>query len=317
MCGIAGLHLLNPKLYPHLGELLGGMLHQAAGRGNDSAGVGLYAAPGAIPASQSTVCALDQTPADQAVKLISAAGPKPGDLTAANFGQTLVVTASSTAKDLADAVLAALPKAAIISRGHDLTVLKGTGQPSQLAQDWHLAERGGWQGVAHTRMATESAVTPGGSHPFSVGFDECLIHNGSFSNHESIRKRLSRAGLSFDSLNDTEVAARFVAHQLENGATSRQALTELIKTFDGFYTLLVSSARSFAVVRDAIACKPAIIAETPDLVAVASEYRYLAGLPGIASARIFEPDPEVIYLWERPLSPAQSATTSQLALSQN
>jgi glutamate synthase domain-containing protein 1 len=148
-------------------------------------------------------------------------------------------------------------------------------------------------------MATESAVTPGGSHPFSVGPDQCLVHNGSFSNHESIRKALAGAGVRFDSLNDTEVGARFVAGRLAAGASMRQALTDLTKRFDGFYTLLVSSASAFAVVRDAIACKPAIVAETPQWVAVASEYRYLAGLPGVETARIFEPEPEVVYVWER------------------
>jgi amidophosphoribosyltransferase len=134
-----------------------------------------------------------------------------------------------------------------------------------------------------------------------------MVHNGSFSNHETIRKQLRASGIHFDSLNDTEVGARYIAAQLAQGVSVRDALTSLCHRFDGFYTLLVSSATSFAIVRDAIACKPAIVAETPHLVAVASEYRYLTGLPGIETARIFEPDPEVVYVWER-----SSAQTPEL-----
>ncbi len=69
--------------------------------------------------------------------------------------------------------------------------------------------------------------------------------------------------------------------------------------FDGFYTLLVSTADSFAVVRDPIACKPAIVAETDGYVAMASEFRALAELPGISDAHIFEPEPEQVYVWHR------------------
>ncbi|MDR2379362.1 MAG: hypothetical protein LBD70_08075 [Bifidobacteriaceae bacterium] len=311
MCGIAGLHLRNPALYPRLGAMLGAMLAQAAGRGNDSAGVGLYADPATVPAGQSTVCLLaGGVDAKAAARAVGRADPGLGQVTAAVFGQSLVLTAEAASADLEAAARAALPGATVCSRGPSLTVLKGAGEPTDLAADWRLAERGGWQGVAHTRMATESAVTPGGSHPFSVGVDQCLVHNGSFSNHETIRRKLTKKGVRFDSLNDTEVGARFVADRLAAGDSMSQALTELTKAFDGFYTLLACSATAFAVVRDAIACKPAVVAETPDLVAVASEYRYLTGLPGIETARIFEPNPEVVYVWERDPSPSRLASTS-------
>jgi methylamine---glutamate N-methyltransferase subunit A len=153
--------------------------------------------------------------------------------------------------------------------------------------------------VAHTRMATESAVTPQGSHPFSVGPGQCLVHNGSFANHATLRRELNARGVRFDSENDSEVAARFIADRLDHGADLDTALRLLCERFDGFYTLLVSTQDSFAVVRDAIACKPAIVAETDAWVAMASEYRALAGLPGIDGARLFEPEPEEVYLWQR------------------
>jgi glutamate synthase domain-containing protein 1 len=148
-------------------------------------------------------------------------------------------------------------------------------------------------------MATESAVTASGAHPYAVGPDQCLVHNGSFSNHATVRRELRAGGVAFDSENDTEVGARFVAHRLSAGDDVATALTALTHTLDGFYTLLVSNSDSFAVVRDAIACKPAVIAETPDWVAMASEYRALAHLPGVEDATIWEPEPEVIYAWSR------------------
>jgi methylamine---glutamate N-methyltransferase subunit A len=231
MCGIVGLHLREPALYPRLGELLTGMLAQVVERGPDSAGVAVYGDPRLTP------------PGHAAVSLL--------------------------------------------------------GDPVALAGEFGLPSAQGWQGIGHTRMATESAVTPAGSHPFSVGPDQCLVHNGSFSNHATIRRRLRAEGVTFDSENDSEVGARFVAQRLAEGADLEKALRLLSEEFDGFYTLLVSTADTFAVVRDAIACKPAIIAETPEWVAMASEYRALAGLPGIESARIVEPEPEVVYAWKR------------------
>ena len=199
----------------------------------------------------------------------------------------------------ADAALGEAPGAILIGFGDDVTVLKGMGDPVDLAHRFGLPAASGRQGVAHTRMATESAVTAAGSHPFAVGPDQCLVHNGSFSNHLSVKRELEAEGVAFDSENDTEVGARFVAKQLAEGVDLEKALRLLGERFDGFYTLLVSTRDSFAVVRDPIACKPAIIAEHTGYVAMASEYRALAGLPGIESARIFEPEPEEVYVWHR------------------
>jgi glutamate synthase domain-containing protein 1 len=212
---------------------------------------------------------------------------------------TTVFHAAADAAKLADAVRAALPAARVIGFGNDVTVLKGMGNPVDLAYGFGIPAASGYQGVAHTRMATESAVTSAGSHPFAVGPDECLVHNGSFSNHLTIKRELEAEGIEFDSENDTEVGARFVAKQLAEGADLEKALRLLGERFDGFYTLLVSTRESFAVVRDPIACKPAIIAETDAYVAMASEFRALAKLPGIADAHLFEPEPERVYAWHR------------------
>lgn len=298
MCGIVGLHLRNPELHPRLGELLAGMLGEMQDRGADSAGVAVYGNPSWAPPGHGCVSLLeiDVAEADAASILGAQIG---APVTARYRAATLVLSADVAAQTLLAAAVDAFPDALVAGFGTDLTVLKGVGAPRDLANTWELAGASGWQGVGHTRMATESAVTPAGAHPYAVGPDQCLVHNGSFANHATIRRQLRSDGVDFDSDNDTEVGARFVAHQLAHGRSVETALKEVCATFDGFYTLLVSNRDSFAVVRDAIACKPAVIAETPDWVAMASEYRALAALPGVADARIWEPEPEVVYAWTR------------------
>ena len=292
MCGIVGLHLRNPDLYPQLGELVTGMLCEMGDRGSDSAGVAVYGDPTWSPSGQGCVSLLevDVSPDEVAATL---------GVSVTRLDETYVLTAQASSEDILAAARSAFPDALVAGFGADLTVLKGVGHPRVLTERWGLAKAQGWQGVGHTRMATESAVTPAGCHPYAVGPEQCMVHNGSFANHATIRRELRSAGVTFDSENDTEVGARFIADQLAKGLDVEAALKELCATFDGFYTLLVSNRDSFAVVRDAIACKPAVIAETDDWVAMGSEYRALAGLPGVEEAKIWEPEPEVIYAWRR------------------
>jgi methylamine---glutamate N-methyltransferase subunit A len=286
MCGIVGLHLRDPALYPRLGRLLVTMLGGIAERGPDSAGVAVYGDRRRCPAGYAAVSLLESPP-DVAEDIADALVTRAGD--------TTVVAAPLPVDDL----LAAVAGARVVGSGTDVTVYKGTGRPLDLAGVYDLANAQGWQGLAHTRMATESRVDALGCHPFSVGPDQCLVHNGSFANHATIRRELVAEGVAFDSENDTEVGARFVAARLAAGDDLDKALRVLCERFDGFYTLLVTSADGFAVVRDAIACKPAIIAETDAWVAMASEFRALAELPGIDGARIWEPEPERVYAWAR------------------
>ncbi|WP_328354875.1 glutamine amidotransferase [Streptomyces sp. NBC_00445] len=290
MCGIVGLHLRDPGLYPRLGTLLDAMLGQVVERGPDSAGVAVYGDRRRCPEGYAAVSLLG-APQSLAQALPEAL------ITAA--GDTTVVAAPLAPDALTAAVREAAPGARIVGSGTELTVYKGTGHPRDLSATYDLVNAQGWQGLAHTRMATESAVTPEGCHPFSVGDDQCLVHNGSFANHATVRRELAAEGVRFDSENDSEVGARFVASRLAQGEDLEKALVALCERFDGFYTLLVTNGDGFAVVRDAIACKPAIIAETGAWVAMASEFRALAVLPGIDEARIYEPEPERVYAWHR------------------
>lgn len=301
MCGIVGLHLRDRDLYPELGALLTSMLCEMADRGADSAGVAVYGDPRWSPAGQATVSMLRSGRTDEEIAQATsvACGASPAVVRVVTVDETQLISAPVPALELAAALEQAVPQGLIVGFGEDLAVLKGVGHPRAIAARIGLDQAQGWQGVGHTRMATESAVTPEGCHPYAVGPDQCLVHNGSFSNHATVRRELQRQGVRFHSENDTEVAARFVATQLAAGRDMETALKELNAEFDGFYTLLVSNRDSFGVLRDAIACKPAVIAETDAWVAMASEYRALVDLPGIAEARIYEPEPERIYTWTR------------------
>jgi len=299
MCGIVGLHLRDPELYPQLGHLLTGMLCEMEERGADSAGVAVYGDPVWSPPGHATVSLLDVgMPASEVVERVFAHLDEV-EVSVLELDATCVVRAPVAPEELLAATRAGVPEALVAGFGEDLTVLKGVGHPRTLAAAFGLEGAQGWQGVGHTRMATESAVTPSGAHPYAVGPDQCLVHNGSFANHATIRRDLRARGVTFDSENDTEVGARYVAQALADGLDIETALKGLCAEFDGFYTLLVSNRDSFAVVRDAIACKPAVVAETEGWVAMASEYRALVGLPGIEQAHIFEPEPERIYAWTR------------------
>ncbi|MDL5157050.1 glutamine amidotransferase [Actinomycetospora termitidis] len=289
MCGIVGLHLRDPELYPQLGRLLESMLCGVVERGPDSAGVAVYGDHRRVPEGHAAVSVLLPPDADTTDL----------DALVTTAGDTTIVAAPVPLETLVARVRESFPTAVVVGTGHDLTVYKGVGHPRELAATYDLVNAQGWQGLAHTRMATESAVIPEGCHPFSVGPDQCLVHNGSFSNHASIRRELAREGVTFDSENDSEVGARFVASRLAQGEDLEKALLALRETFDGFYTLLVTSADGFAVVRDPIACKPAVIAETDAWVAMASEFRALAPLPGIEHARLYEPEPGRVYAWSR------------------
>jgi methylamine---glutamate N-methyltransferase subunit A len=280
MCGIAGLQLRTERYRNRLGELITGMLSQLAERGPDSAGVAVYGDTTLCPAGWSAVSYLgdQETVVKEKMSIC---------------GDVRVITAPVPVAELVASVRGAL----ILGAGTDMAVLKGVGGPVELAAEFGLPGRGGYQAVAHTRMATESAVTVAHGHPFSTHPDLCLVHNGSFANHDTIRRLLAAEGIECATDNDSEVAAAFVGRCLREGDDLEKALRRVCETFDGFYTLLVTTRTEFAVVRDAIACKPALIAETADWVAMASEYRALLGLPGVSSAKVFEPAPEEVYRW--------------------
>jgi glutamate synthase domain-containing protein 1 len=190
------------------------------------------------------------------------------------------------------------PNARIMGVGEAIEIYKEVGLPAEVVKRFEVIAMKGSHGIGHTRMATESAVTTLGAHPFSTGPDECLVHNGSLSNHNNLRRELIRDGMRFETENDTEVAAAYLSSKIAHGMNLGEALKSSLSDLDGFFTFVVGTRNGFGVVRDPIACKPAVLAETDSYVAFGSEYRALANLPGIEDAKIWEPEPSTVYFWE-------------------
>jgi glutamate synthase domain-containing protein 1 len=291
MCGIVGLYCKSSELEPRLGDFLAAMLEQMSDRGPDSAGVALYREPAPLGWTKLTLYASD--PAFD----WSAVGGEVTDVRARHA----VVLVDADADEAEASIRSRFPEVRVMSAGRTIEIYKEVGRPSGFVEQFRLHEFEGTHGLGHTRMATESRVTTEGSHPFSTGRDLCLVHNGSLSNHNRLRERLRDEGLTFQTENDTEVAAAYLTWRLREGDTLEAALESCLQALDGFYTFLVGTADGFAVLRDPIACKPAILAETDEWVAMASEYRAIAVLPGAADALIWEPEPTVVYAWEKEL----------------
>ena len=300
MCGIVGLFAKSSLIEEQLGEHLAAMLVQMSSRGPDSAGVAVYRDPAPSGSSKLTLYSADPHERWEAVRdgLGKAFGVGSELSVRASHAVFVVETDASEAERW---VREQRPDLRVMSAGQVIEIYKETGLPEEFAQAFTLEDFQGTHALGHTRMATESRVTTEGSHPFSTGFDLCLVHNGSLSNHNRLRENLRREGIDFQTENDTEVAAGYLAWRLREGATLEQALEGCLDDLDGFYTFAVGTAEGFAVLRDPIACKPAVLAETDEWVAMSSEWRSIAVLPGAADARAWEPEPGVVYAWDKAL----------------
>jgi glutamate synthase domain-containing protein 1 len=297
MCGIVGLFSKSLTVSERLGEHLGDMLMELSDRGPDSAGVALYRDP--APAGATKVSLHSSDPEYRWDLLNTDLDSAFGSSEPAIRASHAVLIVETDAQSLQQWLAAERPELRVMSAGSSLEIYKEAGQPRDFVARFNLGDIQASHGLGHTRMATESAVTTDGSHPFWTGGDLCLVHNGSLSNHNWLRTRLRRQGIEFQTENDSEVAAGYLTWRLAEGDTLEQALESCLGELDGFYTFAVGTADGFAVLRDPIACKPAVMAETDDWVAMASEYRAISVLPGAEDATVWEPAPSKVYSWER------------------
>ncbi|RLL60856.1 class II glutamine amidotransferase [Paenirhodobacter hankyongi] len=295
MCGIVGLFLKKDALRPRLGDMLTDMLITMTDRGPDSAGIAIYgdASEGLKMTVQS------DTPETAFAGLEAALGAALGAPVGVAVIDTHAVLTIPAGTEAAARAFAAEAGLRVMGVGSAMEIFKEVGLPKDVAARFGIRAMAGSHGIGHTRMATESAVTTMGAHPFSTGDDQCLVHNGSLSNHNAMRRVLSAKGFAPQTQNDTEVAACYISSRLAEGANLGEALEGTLEDLDGFFTFVVGTKNGFGVVRDPIACKPAVMAETEEYVAFGSEYRAFAKLPGIEAARVWEPEPATVYFWER------------------
>lgn len=296
MCGIVGLFLKDPSLEPQLGAMLTDMLITMTDRGPDSAGIAIY---GRDNAAISKLTVQSDTPDPAFATLEHDLGTALGTQVHLRRKDThSVLEIPRGTLGAARAALTAInPDLRVMASGDTVEIYKEVGLPKDVADRFDLRSMSGTHGIGHTRMATESLVTTMGAHPFNTGPDQCLVHNGSLSNHNRLRRKLQREGIHIETENDTEVGAAYITWRIQNGATLGEALESSLNDLDGFFTFLVGTKDGFGVVRDPIACKPAVMAETDQFVAFGSEYRALVNLPGIDHARVWEPEPATVYFW--------------------
>ncbi|WP_027488591.1 class II glutamine amidotransferase [Allorhizobium undicola] len=296
MCGIVGLFLKDKSLEPQLGNLLSDMLITMTDRGPDSAGIAIYGGAGS---GKGKVTVQSATPQADFAGLEEALA-KAGFAASVTVKSThaVIEVASDKVAGVREALAGIRPSIRIMGAGESVEIFKEIGLPKDVVARFGVRTMGGTHGIGHTRMATESAVTTLGAHPFSTGPDQCLVHNGSLSNHNNLRRELIRQGMQFETQNDSEVAAAYLTSEMEKGKDLGEALTGALSDLDGFFTFVVGTRTGFGVLRDPIACKPAVMAETDQYVAFGSEYRALVNLPGIENARVWEPEPATVYFWD-------------------
>jgi len=292
MCGIVGIYLKTKRYEKHLGKFLSGMLDGMATRGPDSAGFAIYTKENKNKFKYS-IC-LNQLIDKEFKKKISKFLKK---ISLKTFSDHVVMETDEKPKKVLEILDSKIKEVSLVGYGKSINIFKQTGNPRDVVRNFKLSSFSGTHAIGHTRMATESAITTQGSHPYSTSEDECLVHNGSLSNHNNIRRSLKKEGQKFNSENDTEVAAGYISNQISKGESLEKTLKNSLKDLDGFYTFIAGTKDGFALLRDEIACKPAVVAETKDYVAVASEFQCMSHLPNVNTAKIFEPKPGIVYHW--------------------
>ncbi|WP_368516996.1 glutamine amidotransferase family protein [Rhizobium sp.] len=297
MCGIVGLFLKDKALEPKLGALLSSMLITMTDRGPDSAGIAIYGNDNGTTAKITVQSADPEKDFDGLEYELRRALDVPVSVVVKST-HAVVTLAKEKLDEGRAALTASRPNIRVMSSGDTVEIYKEVGLPKDVVSRFGVTAMSGTHGIGHTRMATESAVTTLGAHPFSTGSDQCLVHNGSLSNHNNLRRELKREGMVFETENDTEVAAAYLTAEMAKGKDLGAALESAVDDLDGFFTFVVGTKSGFGVVRDPIACKPAVMAETDQYVAFGSEYRALVNLPGIEDARIWEPEPATVYFWD-------------------
>jgi methylamine---glutamate N-methyltransferase subunit A len=296
MCGIVGLLVKNEALRPRLGELMVPMLIGMTERGPDSSGMAVFTNP--LAEGQRKLSLYCQSGDFDWKQLESRLKQQFAAVTFEVRVNHAVMTTTSAPSAVRAWLEANVPALHVLSVGRAIDLYKDVGLPADVAHRYEFARAVGTHLVGHTRMATESAVTPENAHPYTAGEDWCLVHNGSLANPGMLRRKLEKLGETFESDCDTESACRYLHWRLQRGETLETALHHAFEDFDGFFTFLMGTGDKLALVRDPFACKPAVVAETDDYVAIASEFRSLAHLPGVHQANVFEPKPEEVYSWE-------------------
>ena len=275
MCGISGI-LFKQQEGP-IGEILIQMLTDLNRRGPDSTGLALYSN---LPKGNLVMRvkvdedALAET-LDWEAMIVETAQDfgKVSESSRAGQYVRVVMDYDGSYEALTAAIEASGPGVEVFSMGQHLEIIKQMGKAKGVDATHNISSIYGTHGISHTRMATESRVDISHSHPFWARpfSDITVVHNGHITNYYKLRRRLEMKGHRFNTENDSEVIAVYIADMMQQGATLDEAVSSTVTTLDGSFTYLVATADSIGFARDQFAMKPLIITETNEFVAMASE----------------------------------------------
>ena len=98
-----------------------------------------------------------------------------------------------------------------------------------------------------------------------------MVHNGQLTNYHKLKRMYEDQGHHFQTGNDSELIAVFLADKLSQGESLDQALRDSLDDLDGTFTYLVSTRDGLGYAKDRWSAKPLVTMETDEVVAVASE----------------------------------------------
>ena len=301
MCGIAGIMFKKQGNKAAVGRALIDMLDGCQHRGPDSTGFALYhdAIPGQLrlrfiigdgPAAAKAVDRIKGKLAEYQARIVEEERAGVGYRVDVAFAGDL----QRFAYDMENA-------AKLSSIGESLDIIKDIGGAHDVDRIYKVDSFQGTHGIGHVRLATESDVAPEASHPFwATGFaDVAIVHNGQITNYWKMRRRLEKRGYRFNTDNDSELIAVYLADKLKHGISLKEALRTSIDDLDGTFSFLVSTKDEIGYAKDRLAAKPMIKIENDDLIAIASEEVSLNRLfPGRA-LDTSEPAPGTYDTWQK------------------
>lgn len=275
MCGIVGIFYkgADEDALGPVGEVLVQMCQDLYRRGPDSTGFAVYGQ--ARPDTLVVRIDLDRPDPESSAELVRLAAEQL--VPVRNWGVTgrsvRLEVASDAEGKVADWIEERITGARVFSVGQTMEIIKDVGPARHVDETYGISGMRGTHGIAHTRMATESRVDIGHSHPFwARPFpDIAVVHNGTITNYHRLRRRLEMKGHSFSTHNDSEVIAVYVADQLQAGASLEDALQASVSDLDGTFAYLISTDRGIGLARDQFATKPLLYAENDALVVLSSE----------------------------------------------
>ena len=184
------------------------------------------------------------------------------------------------------------------SIGRASEVVKDVGTATDVDDRHGVGGLRGTHGIGHVRMATESIVDINHAHPFwAYPFpDVTVVHNGQLTNYHSLKRAYEDRGHRFQTGNDSELIAVYLAEKLAEGATLERVLHESLDDLDGTFTYLVSTRDGVGCAKDQWSAKPLVTMETEDVVAIASEETALRSVFSDEIDRI-EPQQGEVMTW--------------------